>query len=383
MGGRRRVIGLMSGTSLDGVDAALIETDGEQVTRFGPGLERPFTTAERGALSLAVETARAWRFEGPEPDFSRAARVLEEVSAQAVRALAERAGLALSQIDLVGFHGQTVLHRAPAPGRPGATRQIGDGSALAEALGAPVAWDFRSADVAAGGHGAPLAPVYHAALADQAGLERPLGVLNIGGVANLTLIGRDGALAAFDTGPGNGLIDAFVESRTGRAFDADGALAAAGRVHEAAFAEYLDHAHFDAAGPRSLDRWDFDLEAVSNLSDADGAATLTAFTAKAVALGLEAAPERPQRLILCGGGRKNATLRALIEAATGLLVHTAEEVGWRGDLIEAEAFAFLAARVEAGLPLSFPGTTGVDHAMTGGRVSRPRRPASGARAGAA
>ncbi|PWE17300.1 anhydro-N-acetylmuramic acid kinase [Marinicauda salina] len=366
-----KVVGLMSGTSLDGVDAALMETDGETVARFGPGLERAYAPGERRILQAAVDAARAWRFEGPEPAaFAEAETVLTTTHAEAVAAVCEAAGIAPSDLDLVGFHGQTVLHRAPAEGVPGRTRQLGDGAALAARLGCDVAFDFRSADVAAGGQGAPLAPVYHRALADWSGLERPLGVLNLGGVANITLIASDGALVAFDTGPANGLIDAFMEQRTGEAMDANGETAARGRVHEAAFAEYLAHDHFAAGGPKSLDRWDFDLDAVANLSTEDGAATLTAFTARSVALGVERLPERPARLIVCGGGRKNATLRALIEAACDMPAIPAEDVGWRGDLIEAEAFAFLAARCAAGRPISFPGTTGVSEPMTGGRIAR-------------
>ncbi|TGY89594.1 anhydro-N-acetylmuramic acid kinase [Marinicauda algicola] len=367
-----RIVGLMSGTSLDGVDAALIETDGERILGFGPGLERPYTRDERAVLARAVEAARAWSFEGAEPDFSDAEAVLTRTHEAAVRAVCDAAKLAPDTLDLVGFHGQTVLHRAPSGTRPGRTRQIGDGQALADALGCPVAFDFRSADVAAGGQGAPLAPVYHAALIEAAGLERPIGVLNLGGVGNITHVDARGALIAFDTGPANGLIDAFMEDRTGTAMDTDGATAAQGRPHEGALADYLDHAHFGQDGPKSLDRWDFSLDPVRNLSTEDGAATLSVLTARTVGLALDRLPERPKRLVVCGGGRRNRTLLSLIETAAGIRVHAAEAVGWRGDLIEAEAFAYLAARTMKGLPISFPGTTGVDKPMSGGRVVRPR-----------
>lgn len=368
-----KIAGLMSGTSLDGVDAALIETDGTRITGFGPGLERPYSKTDRAVLAGAVEAALAWRFQGEEPEvFAGAEAVLTRTHAQAVHAVCDRAGIAPGELDLVGFHGQTVLHRAPAGGVPGRTRQIGDGQALADMLNCPVAFDFRTGDVAAGGQGAPLAPVYHAALVDAAGLERPVGVLNLGGVGNITHVGADGDLIAFDTGPANGLIDAFMEERTGTAMDTDGAAAAQGRAHEGALADYLGHAHFEQAGPKSLDRWDFSLDPVRNLTTQDGAATLSVLTARTVALGLDRLPQRPRRLIVCGGGRRNPTLLALIEHAAGLTVHPAEAVGWRGDLIEAEAFAYLAARTAMGLPISFPGTTGVKRAMTGGRVVRPR-----------
>lgn len=364
-----KCIGLMSGTSLDGVDAALIETDGVSVSGFGPGVQLDYSAADRTVLQAAVDAALVWRFEGAQPPaFAAAEAVLTRTHIAAVNAVCEAASLRPETIDLIGFHGQTVLHEAPAADRPGRTRQIGDARALAENLGCPVAFDFRSADMAAGGQGAPLAPAYHLALAHGAGLERPLGVLNIGGVANLTLIGSDGALAAFDTGPGNGLIDAWMMQNTGARMDEDGAASAAGRVLEAGLEELLAHPHFRQSGPKSLDRWDFSLDAARNLTVESGAATLAEFTAQTVGLGVAAAPERPKRLIVCGGGRKNPDLMARIARAAGLQVQTAEAVGWRGDLIEAEAFAFLAARTRRGLPISWPGTTGAPKPLTGGRI---------------
>ena len=365
-------IGLMSGTSLDGVDAALLDTDGERIQAFGPGAEIAYTAAERQTLRAAVDAALCWRFEGPEPAiFAEADAVLTDTHARAVEAVAAAAGLRVADLDLIGFHGQTVIHVPPKAGQPGRTRQIGDGAALARRLGIPVAFDFRSADMAAGGQGAPLAPVYHAILSRWAGLEAPLGVLNIGGVANLTLIGADGGLTAFDTGPGNGLIDAWVEAQTGAAMDADGALAASGRVNEAGLAELMAHPHFARTGPKSLDRWEFSLDPARNLTVEDGAATLAQFTAETIALGLQGQDVRPRRLVVCGGGRKNPDLVRRIASAAGMPVVAAEAVGWRGDLIEAEAFAVLAARTARGLPISWPGTTGVTSALTGGRIVKP------------
>jgi anhydro-N-acetylmuramic acid kinase len=364
--------GLMSGTSLDGVDAALIETDGERVMRFGPGAETAYTKDERAILQRAVDAALAWRFRGDEPDiFAEAEAVLTDTHARAVEALCARAGIEPFALDLVGFHGQTVIHVPPEDGAPGRTRQLGDGAALVRRLGCAVAFDFRSADMAAGGQGAPLAPAWHRALVESSGLETPIGVLNIGGVANLTLIGRGGELTAFDTGPGNGLIDAWVAEKTGGVMDKDGALSARGRVLEAGLEELLSHPHFAKMGPKSLDRWDFSLDPARNLTIEDGAATLAEFTARTVAIGLDGVPQRPQRLIVCGGGRKNKDLMTRIARACGLPLVTAEAVGWRGDLIEAEAFAFLAARTAKDLPISWPGTTGVKQAMGGGRIVRP------------
>lgn len=367
-----RIAGLMSGTSLDGVDCAILETDGHTITGFGPGLERPYAPGERAVLARAVEEALRWRFQGEDPTvFGEAEAVLTRAHAEAVNSACKLANCKASDLDLIGFHGQTVIHQAPAQGTPGRTRQLGNGQSLAEVLGCRVAYDFRSDDVQAGGQGAPLAPIYHKALAAASGLERPLGVLNLGGVGNLTLIDRNGELVAFDTGPANGLIDAFMEERTGEAMDRNGQIAAQGQAHEGALAEYLAHAHFTRDGAKSLDRWDFSLEPVRNLTTADGAATLSVLTARTVGLALRRLPERPERLIVCGGGRKNATLLTLIEVAADITVHSAEAVGWRGDLIEAEAFALLAARTALGLPISFPGTTGVAHSMPGGRIAIP------------
>lgn len=367
-----KCVGLMSGTSLDGVDAALLDTDGEVITAFGPGVQLDYTAADRAVLQAAVDAGLRWRFEGEEPDvFGDAEAVLTRTHAEAVQAVCDVAGLSPSQLDLVGFHGQTVIHIPPTEGRSGKTRQIGDADALASALGCPVAYDFRTADVEAGGQGAPLAPAYHVALAAACGLERPLGVLNIGGVANITLIGSDGTLTAFDTGPGNGLIDAWMAEKAGVTMDAGGEASAKGRVLDAGLEELLSHPHFALEGPKSLDRWDFSLDPARNLTVEDGAATLAQFTARTVALGLEATSERPKRLIVCGGGRKNPDLMRRISIACGVQVHSAEAVGSRGDLIEAEAFAYLAARTRRGLPISWPGTTGVPQPLTGGTIVEP------------
>jgi len=364
--------GLMSGTSLDGVDAAILETDGDNIIRFGAGLELAYSPKDRVVLQAAVDAALDWRFEGAEPDQFRAAEdVLTRTHAEAVEAVCAAEGVRPSDLCVIGFHGQTVLHEPPHGGANGRTRQIGAASELASRLGAPVAFDFRTADMEAGGQGAPLAPVYHDALARWSGLERPLAVLNIGGVANLTLIGSGGALHAFDTGPGNGLIDAWAQRHTGKPMDENGALAAAGRVHQAALEELLTHPHFAIEGPKSLDRWDFSLEAARNLTPEDGAATLSEFTARSIALGLERKRERPKRIIVCGGGRKNPDLLGRISQVCGLPAVSAEAVGWRGDLVEAELFALLAVRCLKQLPLTWPGTTGAPEPLAGGRIIKP------------
>ncbi|MSP05022.1 MAG: anhydro-N-acetylmuramic acid kinase [Acetobacteraceae bacterium] len=352
-----RTIGLMSGTSLDGVDAAWLETDGVSLGRFGPSLTIPYD--DRLQTDLRSILDRAPTLPADDPALADAVRRLTEVHIQAVRALNIGA-------DVIGFHGQTILHQ-PERRR---TWQVGDADLLARETGIPVAFDFRSADVAAGGQGAPLVPVFHQALA--AGLERPLVILNIGGVANVTWIGEDDALVAFDTGPGNGPLDDWVLAHTQAGFDRDGALAIAGTADPAILAKLRAHPYFDRRGPKSLDRLDFAAaiagSGLRHLSAADGAATLTAFTAAAVAAAQLPAP--PRRWLVCGGGRHNPAIMAALRAALRGPVEPVESVGWDGDALEAQCFGLLAARVLAGLALSYPATTGVVRPMAGGRISR-------------
>jgi anhydro-N-acetylmuramic acid kinase len=369
-----RVLGFMTGTSLDAVDVAIVETDGETIAALGPARERKLRPATRDLLLAATATALGWAWDAPRPAiFAEADRAVADEHLEAAGAFLDEHGLNPSDLDLVGFHGQTVLHQPPGPMRAvGRTVQLGDAVRLATGLGVPVVHDFRSADVAAGGQGAPLASIYHQALAAWSGLEPPLGVLNLGGVANLTLVRSDGTIEAFDTGPANGMIDLFMQARTDLRFDPGGRHAHDGRTVAAILANYLADPYFSAPGPKSLDRYDFSLEPVARLSLEDGAATLTAFAAAAVARGVARISEPPRRLIATGGGRRNPTLMAQIRAHADIPVHAAEEVGWRGDSIEAEAFAFLAARTARGLPISFPATTGVAAPMTGGRIVQPQ-----------
>ena len=365
-------VGLMTGTVLDGnVDIALIQTDGEAVQAFGSWTLAPYPPGIRPLLHAALDAARAWAFVGPEPAvFAEAEAALTRAQAAAVQAFLSGLGVTPA---VVGFHGQTVLHRAPSPGRIGATRQLGDGALMASLLGIPVVHDFRSADVRAGGQGAPLSACYHAALLQDA----PPGtaVLNLGGVGNLTYAGRDG-LVAFDTGPANAPLNDWVERHTGAGMDRDGALARAGRVDEARLARLLAHPWFDLPPPKSLDRFSFTAAMADGLGLADGAATLAAFAAGAVGRGLDLLPARPARLAVCGGGRRNPALMDALRRRAGMEVLPAEDLGWRGDAIEAECFAFLAVRTLRGLPISFPTTTGVPAPMTGGFMSAP--PACGA-----
>ncbi len=345
-------IGLMSGTSLDGVDVALIRTEGERVAADGPWRSYPYEAATRELVRSVL---------GGRGDVAVAARAVTEAHETAVRTFLAETGIEAAAIAVVGFHGQTILHE-PEQGR---TWQIGDGAALARGIGIDVVSDFRAADVAAGGEGAPLAPVYHRALARD--LQRPLAVLNIGGVANVTYIGEHDELIAFDTGPGNALIDDWVRRRRAEAMDADGRLAARGTVERAALARLLADPYFARPAPKSLDRDHFDAGPIEGLGDADGAATLAAFTIAAAARARGHLPEPPARWLVTGGGRHNGFLMAGLRAALGVEVVPVEAVGWRGDALEAEAFAFLAVRSLRGLPLSFPATTGVERPMPGGR----------------
>ena len=372
-----RILGFMSGTSLDAVDMAVLETDGEAIQGFGPAGERKLTAKTRAVVLQATEAAKSWTRGTSEPAvFAEAARAVAEEHLAAAREFMAAHGIKTTDLDLVGFHGQTVLHERPSSDRIGRTVQLGDGALLAKGLGLPVAFDFRTADVAAGGEGAPLAPIYHAARARVSGLEPPLAVLNLGGVANITLIPEDtkgeaGEMLAYDTGPANGMIDLWVQAKTDLRFDPDGRFAQSGKVDEGVLGELLRHPYFAAQPPKSLDRYDFSMASVQPLSLEDGAATLTAFTAETVALAIRNAAMPPKVLIASGGGRLNPVLMQAITKRAGVAVTTAEALGWRGDSIEAEAFAYLAARTRLGLPISFPGTTGVKQPMAGGRIVEP------------
>lgn len=351
-------LGLMSGTSMDGVDAAIVVTDGERIERLGPCRTEPYAPALREGIRSVL---------GGVGDVSGVSEAVTRAHADAVQALLRSEGLSAGEIDVIGFHGHTILHR-PEERR---TWQIGDGDLLARLVGVDVVDDFRAADVAAGGQGAPLAPLYHLALAHD--LERPLAVLNIGGVANVTWIGADGGLIAFDTGPGNALIDDWMRQRTGAPVDADGAAAARGVVRERALYTLLENRYFDLPPPKSLDRDDFDAGPARGLGLEDGAATLTAFTAKAVALARDHFPAPARRWLVTGGGRRNPTLMRMLCAALDAPVEPAEAAGWRGDSLEAEAFAFLAVRSLRELPLSLPSTTGAPRPLSGGRLHKAPR----------
>ena len=364
-------IGLMSGTSQDGVDVALIDTDGETIAQFGATACRPYTKAERTLLRRATAAATNLTERTARPGVvAEAERLVNDAHAEAVQVFMDTNGLKAGSVAVVGFHGQTLLHR---PER-GLTVQIGNGPALAARLGIPVVYDFRAADVAAGGQGAPLAPIYHRALVRRLGRQTPIAVLNIGGVANVTFIDGD-ELIACDTGPGNALLDDFLRLRTGHPLDTDGRAAAAGAVDEATVARLLGHPFFALPPPKSLDRNDFRGfvgDTLDGIGSEDGAATLTALTAAAVARIVPHLPRAPEAWIVAGGGARNPTLmRMLAERLAPARIESAHEAGWSIDSLEAQAFAFLAVRSLRRLPITFPGTTGAPRPLTGGVLARP------------
>ena len=364
-----RALGMMSGTSLDGVDAAMIQTDGTRIAGFGRSAYRAYSGNEAGLLHAALGQ---WPG-GP------------DVAEAALLSVAAHADLAATfpEAELVGYHGQTLAHD---PGGRG-THQAGDGAALARKLGRPVVWDFRSEDVRQGGEGAPLAPFFHWACAEWAmgqGLlpSAPVGFLNLGGVGNLTVVDpaarapeAPGACIAFDTGPANAPLNDLMRARFGRARDEGGALALSGTPDEALIAAFLRHPHFARPVPKSLDRDAFaGALQVEQLSDADAAATLTHAAAAAVGAGLAHLEGLPQRILVCGGGRHNAAMMAALAARLPIEVAPVEAAGLDGDMLEAQAFGWLAVRVLRGLATSGPGTTGAPGPVCGGRISPPGRP---------
>lgn len=357
-------IGLMSGTSLDGIDAALIRTDGIDEAAPVDFISIPYDEELRGKLRACL---------GREEDFDgavvRAETDMTRVHAAAVDWLLSKAGLAPKDIDLIGFHGQTIFH---APERH-LTWQIGNGAMLARLTGIDVVNDFRSADVISGGEGAPFLPLYHRARAAASGLDRPVAILNIGGVGNMTYLGAGvDDILAFDTGPGNALLDDWVQKHFDRSCDENGLMARQGQVRQDVLDVWLSHDYFDRGAPKSLDRnaWDVSALQTKSVNSMDGAATLTEFTVQAIAKAREHMPEAPKAWYVTGGGRHNDFMMERLRAVLGGSVMPVEEPGWNGDALEAEGFAYLAVRSVLGLPLSLPLTTGVPAPQTGGRLSK-------------
>ena len=368
-------LGLMSGTSLDGIDAALLRTDGQTISDFGMSSFLPFRGGDLTALPKIWADWTRYR-DAAGSDAITVAEAGQEVDALHAMASASLLIHEVEPPEVIGYHGQTVGH---AP-EDGFTWQIGDGAAVARALNRPVVWDFRTQDMTAGGQGAPLAPFYHYALAKWLGAAQPLAFLNIGGVGNVTWIdpalgdaADPGACVAFDTGPGNALVNDWVVAQTGQPFDRDGGFASCGTVHSNLTSGNFGTSFLARPGPKSLDRNDFQgvLAAVEGLSTEDGAATLTAFTAECVAASVQHMPAPPNRWLVGGGGRHNATMMAMLADRLDAQVDPVEAVGLDGDMLEAQAFAYLAVRVLRGLPTSAPSTTGCSEPVCGGRISYP------------
>ncbi len=358
-----RALGTMSGTSLDGVDAAVVETDGHAIFGFGDARYRAYSESERGTLRSALG-----QWQGDQVE--RAAELVTLAHAEVLSGFED--------VDLIGFHGQTLAHDPRGQG----TLQVGDGLGLSQALGLPVVWDFRSDDVALGGEGAPLAPFFHFACAKWIGATEPLCFLNLGGVGNLTYIDPsfDGpeverAVLAFDTGPANAPVDDLMQARLGLPMDKDGSLAREGTVETGALELFLAEPFFARMPPKSLDRNDFAemIGLVKELSDPDAVATLTAMCAAGVLQGMEHCPKQPARVLVTGGGRRNPVLMEMLRVSLDCPVEPVEAVGLDGDMLEAQAFAYLAVRVARGMPTSCPGTTGVRALVGGGIVSTPTR----------
>ncbi len=359
-------LGAMSGTSLDGVDAALLHTDGETISAFGETAFRPYTKQEQSDLRAAL---------GEWPDGDHVAKAQETVETAHA--------LVLSRFDaaLVGFHGQTLAHDPYGLQGAPRTHQTGDGAVLAEVLQTPVVWDFRTADVELGGQGAPLAPFFHFACAKYIGATHPVAFLNLGGVGNLTYVNpsfakpeEPGALLAFDTGPANAPVNDLMMKRRNLPFDENGACAAQGQPDLDIVDTFLTDPYFLKVPPKSLDRNDFPNlpEMVQELSDADAAATLIACASAAVIRGLEHAPHPPMTVYVTGGGRKNPIFMKSLQANAHAVVKDIDDTGLNGDMLEAQAFAYLAVRVARGLPTSARSTTGVSASVGGGRISHPQ-----------
>lgn len=342
---------------MDGADVAVIDTDGQKIDAVLAFRSFPYDAADREAIKIVLGKRSR------DAAVDRAEELITGRHVEAVKLVLKEEGLSRDRIDIVGFHGQTITHD---PGNR-FTWQIGDAEKLASETGFPVAFDFRSADVAAGGQGAPLAPVFHRAIAEN--WDKPLVVLNLGGVANVTWIGRDGAMLAFDTGPANSLIDDWMLKNTGEKMDEDGRHAACGTVDENVLRRMLDNPYFSRTPPKSLDRGDFTIDAMPPMSVEDGAATLTAFTIESIALA--GFPETPKHMLVAGGGGRNPTIMKGLQERFDWPVTTIDTAGWSADAIEAQAFAFMAVRCRYGLPITFPGTTGVAQEMTGGRIVDP------------
>lgn len=348
-------MGLMSGTSCDGIDGSLLKTDGQKIYEFGPNIYFAYPDAFQGVIQKHLGASH------PSPEIDQLEKQLTQFHGDVVKEIQHKFP---HKIDLIGFHGQTLFHQPPK------TWQIGDGAFLSQLTKTDVAFNFRQNDVCLGGQGAPLVPIYHQTLVQD--LLKPCAIINVGGVSNVTWIGQGDELIAFDLGPGMALINDWVYRLTQKPFDEGGALAQRGTIHHDLIKKWCGHSYFAKPYPKSLDRNQFTgiFEDIESLHGEDGLATLTAFTAQTILKGLALLPHFPTTVLLSGGGRKNGFLFELIAQLMPAKTQVAriDILGFDGDYIESQAFAYLAARVKNNLPLTFPLTTGAPTALCGGQI---------------
>ena len=365
-------IGLNSGAALDGVSAALLRTNGEDVIEVGSSRFFPYDRDMKIALRRAEKAALEHR-DGA-ADIGKASKDVTDFHVVAVDEFLNAAGLKRTAIDIVGFHGHTIFHRPKrTPESAGRTWQIGDGRVLAEETKIDVVNGFRDADISAGGEGGPIASIYFAALAKSLEPDGAVGVIDLGRISSVTYVPKTDSpldILAFDAGPGAALIDEWVALKTGEPMDFDGELARSGKVHSDILRMMLLNPYVRRKPPKALEKSDFKIEAVLNLSVADGAATLTALTAACIRASLPHLPAAPNDWIIVGGARRNLALTDAIGMALDADIHTAESLGWRGDDLDAQAVAYLAVRSLRKLPLTYPRTTRTPRPTLGGTYHR-------------
>lgn len=365
-------IGLMTGTVNDGfIDVAALKTDGHKIIEYGPFELIPYQNKHiQSKIIETVKAAKIWRFDNTEPSiFAETEKLISLEQSEAVNKFIHKFNIKREDISCVGFHGLTVLHQAPLGGIKGKTKQLGDGDLMANYLKIPVVNDFRTNDMLNGGQGAPLAPIYHLALSHYIN-KKNIIILNIGGVSNITYIGEDDTLIAFDTGPGNAPINDFVLKKNSGHMDTNGNFAAKGSINLDFINSFLSHPYFDLNYPKSLDRDQFSYDQIDEMSLEDGCATLTKLIGENISKAIKLLPKKPECIIASGGGRKNLSIMKAVNESTNIKCESIEKYGLRGDAIEAEAFAFLAERSLKNLPLSFPTTTGVTKPLTGGKINQ-------------
>ena len=355
-----KAIGCMSGTAMDGIDIALIETDGYEYIRPIGFISESHDSAFREKLrSCLNKTSRDSLTETIEKEFT-----LRHIPL--IKKLMCNLNVSSQDIDIIGFHGQTIHHNPNEK----ITIQLGDGQLLSQEIGVPVSYDFRQADIQSGGQGAPLLPIYHKALSVNAGIDLPTAIVNIGGVGNITWIDYDGMIA-FDTGPGNAMIDDWVKSQTDNLYDEGGKYAANGTIDKDIVKQFTSSDYFLKKYPKSLDRNDFHESSVDGMTLENGAATLTEMTIQSIALAISQCPTPPKSIYISGGGRHNSTIISRLSDAIGITVKPSDTLGWNGDSLEAEGFAYMAVRRVLNEPISFPTTTGCPSPMVGGIIAKP------------